>query len=297
MTEADDNWTIGRLLKWTEEYLLKVGSDSARLDAEVLLAHAKNCQRIELYAAFDEVASESLREQFRGLVKQRAAGTPVAYLVKTKEFYSLPFTVTPDVLIPRPETEFLVLRLLDLAKAISKEKKASPGNPITVVDVGTGSGIIAICAALYLPAAKVIAVDVSEAALEIAKANAERHKVSERIEFRKTSLLEGFSDRADIVASNLPYVSESEYAELDPTVRDHEPRLALVGGNDGTELIQELARQAVDVLGPQGWMILEISPMILERVTEVLGAGSFGNLRVTKDLAKLPRIVEAQLCR
>ncbi len=137
MTEQE-SWTIGRLLNWTTDFLREKGADSPRLDAEVLLAHARGCQRIELYTAFEEEAAEPLREMFRDLVRRRAAGTPVAYLVGHREFFSLAFQVSPDVLIPRPETELLVVRVLDLAKT-----QASSGT-LRLVDVGTGSGILAV---------------------------------------------------------------------------------------------------------------------------------------------------------
>ncbi len=136
-----DEWTIGRLLNWTADYLKQHGSESPRLEAEVLLAHARGCQRIELYTSFGDEADEALRTKFRALVKRRAEGVPVAYLVGHREFYSLDFRVTPGVLIPRPETELLVLAVLDLVKAMPGE------GTVNVADVGTGSGIVAIAAA------------------------------------------------------------------------------------------------------------------------------------------------------
>ena len=195
----DTEWTIGKLLEWTKEYLAKQGSDSARLDAEVLLAHARKCQRIELYTAFDEVASQQVRDSFRALVKRRAEGTPVAYLVEHREFYSLPFYVNSSVLIPRPETEFLVIRLLDIAKQQTESKE------YRVVDVGTGSGILAICAALYLPSSTVVAIDASPEALEVARKNAVQHNVADRIEFREGDLLSGCdpAERFDFVILDL----------------------------------------------------------------------------------------------
>ncbi len=149
-----DDWTIGRLLAWTTDYLKRQGADSPRLDAEILLAHARHCQRIELYTSFDQLADEPARETFRELVRRRAEGTPVAYLVGHKEFYSLSFRVSPDVLIPRPETELLVVRVLDIAKAYPADKAGvaeANASPFAIADVGTGSGIIAISAAKHLP--------------------------------------------------------------------------------------------------------------------------------------------------
>lgn len=289
MSEADE-WTIGKLLEWTKDYLSKHGSDSARLDAEVLLAHARNCQRIELYTAFDEVASQPVRDRFRSLVKLRSEGTPVAYLVESREFYSLPFYVNPSVLIPRPETEFLVIRLLDLAKLQDKEE-------FCILDVGTGSGIIAICAAIYLPKSKVVAIDISEDALAVAKKNAETHNVADRIEFRQGDLLDGLSsdEQFDFIASNPPYVSDSEYEELDTQVKDHEPRQALISGPQGTDHIDRLVPQAAKHLIPGGSLIMEISPMIRDSVTAIIdNSDSFSPLNVTNDLAKLARIVDSQ---
>jgi len=140
-----DPWTIGRLLKWTTDYLRTHNADSPRLDAEVLLSAARGCQRIELYTSFEEIPEESILSKMRGLVRQRAAGVPVAYLVGEREFYSLPFQVTPAVLIPRPETEYLVISLLDRVRENPIE-----GRVTDIVDVGTGSGILAVCAAKHV---------------------------------------------------------------------------------------------------------------------------------------------------
>src|SRR5882757_1408341 len=150
MTTTEDSWTVGRLLSWTIDYLSKHGAENPRLEAEVLLAHARNCRRIDLYTTFGDTASEDTRTAFRELVKRRAGGTPVAYLVGHREFYSLDFEVTPDVLIPRPETESLVVALLDRIK-----QRPAANSSIEIADVGTGSGILAVCAAKFIPAAHV----------------------------------------------------------------------------------------------------------------------------------------------
>ena len=202
-----ETWTVGRLLEWTADYLKRHGSESPRLDAEVLLAEVLHCQRIQLYTAFDTVPGDEARAAFREMVKQRAQGTSVAHLVGHREFYSLDFRVTPDVLSPRPETEFLVVALLDLAR------QRDAGQPVTICDVGTGSGIIAVCAAKHLPSAQVTAVDVSPAALEVARGNAAAHGVLERIEFLESNHLRPCLRTGvfDLVASNPPYVSEARW--------------------------------------------------------------------------------------
>lgn len=283
-----EQWTVGKLLTWTTDYLKKSGSENPRLDAEVLLAAARRCERIMLYTAFEEVVAEEVRAKFRDLVKRRAEGAPVAYLVGKREFYSLNLRVTPDVLIPRPETEFVVIAALDALKGIE--------SPV-VADVGTGSGAIAIAIAKHAAGARVTAIDTSEAALAIARQNAADQQVEERIAFLAGDLLAGLPAEPtfDIIASNPPYVSEAEFAELSPAVRDHEPRLALVGGETGTEIVARLIPQAAERLKAGGSLILEISPMIAAAVVELFAQdGRFEPALASKDLAGLLRIVQAK---
>ncbi|HWB13428.1 MAG TPA: peptide chain release factor N(5)-glutamine methyltransferase [Pirellulales bacterium] len=284
-----ETWTIGRLLQWTTQYLKQHGADSPRLDAEVLLAESLGCPRIQLYARFEEMPGEDTRTAFRELVRRRAEGTPVAYLVGRREFYSLSFRVTPDVLIPRPETEFLVIRLLDLAKPADAAW--------TVADVGTGSGVIGVCAAKYLPACRIVALDVSPKALDVAAANARDHGVDDRIEFVNSDLFAAVAPerKFDFVVSNPPYVAENELAALSRDVRDYEPRGALVAGSRGTELIARLIGEAGDRLKPGGWLLVEISPQIETAVRELVAAdGRFALEPTVKDLAGLARVVQAQ---
>ncbi len=287
-TASGETWTIGRLLTWTADYLKKQGSESPRLDAEVLLAFARGCQRIELYTAFSDIADDKLRTQFRDLVRQRALGTPVAYLVGRREFYSISFRVTPAVLIPRPETEFVVIEVLDRIKGLGDA---------AVADIGTGSGAIAVSVAKHAPRARVTAVDLSPAALEVARGNIVEQGLSDRVECVLGDLLEPLpaGTQFDVIASNPPYVSESEYASLARDVKDHEPRLALVGGPTGAEVIARLVSEAADRIRTGGFLIMEISPMILDRVKELAAADSRWRLAaVVKDLAGYPRVVTLQ---
>ena len=247
---AAETWTHGKLLEWTQDYLRDQGCENARLDAEVLLAEAAGCQRIDLYATFNEEATEECRVAYRELVRRRAEGTPVAYLVGRREFFSLMFRVTPDTLIPRPETEHLVVAALDWIKELRKQ---DPDQSVTVADVGTGSGIIAVCLAKHADNIQVVATDLSSAALEIAKKNATAHQVDDVIDFREGDLLAPLQgETVDLIVSNPPYVSQDELREADREVRDHEPHLALVGGPTGTEIIQRLVPQAVDCLLQEG---------------------------------------------
>lgn len=285
---SDEAWTVGRLLTWTNDWLAARGSESPRLDAEVLLAHVRGCPRIALYTAFDTVVPDTERGRFRELVKRRGEGEPVAYLVGSREFFSLPFAVTKDVLIPRPETEGLVVRVLDLGKDLPAPR---------IVDVGTGSGAIAVAVAKHLPKASLAAADLSPSALAVARANAERHGVADRIAFVASDLLAA-ADLAgpwDVIVSNPPYVCEDEYAALPRDVRDHEPKAALVAGPTGVELVARLAAEAVDRLAPGGWLVVEIGPSTVAAAEAALAAVTGLEPGPTlKDMAGLPRIVQAR---
>ena len=287
---TDAPWTVGRLLQWTAEFLKGRGSDSARLDAEILLAEALHCQRIQLYTTFEDVPSEEKRTAFREFVKQRAEGTPVAYLVGRREFYSLNFKVRPGVLIPRPETELIVVTVLDLAKQAAL---AAP----SIADVGTGSGILAVTLAKHLAGARCVATDINKVALEVAAENAQQHGVAERIEFKECDLLTGLdaAPTFDFIVSNPPYVSTAEYEKLPRDVKNYEPCEALLAGAKGTEVIERLLPQAVERLRPGGHLLIEISPMIHGAVQELLSAMAGWQPGPTvKDLARLPRVVQAR---
>jgi release factor glutamine methyltransferase len=295
-------WTVGRLLQWTADYLKGRGADSPRLDAEILLAEALACQRIQLYTAYEDVPPEDKRTAFRELVRQRAEGTPVAYLVGRREFYSLSFKVGPGVLIPRPESELIVVTLLDLAKQLPSPSPPAPlpkgeGRSLRIADVGTGSGILAVTIAKHLPAAQVVATDTSKVALEIAEENARRHGVAERIQWIECDLLEGIEAQPefDCIVSNPPYVSTAEYEKLPRDVKNFEPREALLAGPKGTEVIERLIVQAAERLRPGGHLLIEISPMIHGAVQELLAAVPCLQPGPTvKDLARLPRVVQAK---
>ncbi|TWT53179.1 Release factor glutamine methyltransferase [Rubripirellula amarantea] len=283
-----DPWTVLRLLEWTTDFFKKKGSDSPRLDAEVLLAHARECERIQLYTAFNEEPSEEQKIAFREMVRRRGEGTPVAQLVGAKEFYSMSFRVDENVLIPRPETEHLVIEALDLAKASKITER-----PLQIADIGTGSGVIAITIAKQLPTAELVAVDQSESALAIAKWNADKHQVADRIEFMQSDLLSAVESpaRFDIICSNPPYVTSAEYEELSPSVKDFEPKLALVSGPKGTEIIERILAEANTRLVDGGRLLIELSPMIADACQELAEEAGYGDIRFIKDLAGHKRIL------
>lgn len=284
-------WTIKRLLSWTTDFFREHGAGQSRLDAEILLSEALGCPRIELYTRFDEEPPETVRGIFRDWVARHAEGEPVAYLVGQKEFFSLKFEVTPAVLIPRPETEHLVTEAIDLIRD-------SKADSVPIIDVGTGSGCVAIAICKHAPQANMTACDISDAALDVARQNAQAQGVSERIDFVKSDLLTHVPQptRFHLIVSNPPYIGLSEKADLDKSVIDFEPHLALFStGPDGTETIQQLLEQSAERLELEGYLLFEISPMIAEHCCSLIQEHKSLQLeRVVKDLAGHARIVIAK---
>ena len=264
------------------------GIPGARLDAERLLAFELGKDRSYLLAHFQDPVSESHAESFFARVAERRRGKPLQYLLGWQEFRGLEFEVTPEVLIPRPETELLVDAAVE---------RFSDGNPV-LADVGTGSGCIAVAAAAALPGARVIATDFSEEALSVARRNASRHHVSERIQFLSGDLLLplgplGMEEKLDCVLSNPPYVAERDLPALQREVRDWEPRLALVAGITGFEVYERLLPQALRFLKPGGTLIMEIGYNMQREITGLFNAA--WNLEgIQEDFSGIPRIVVAQ---
>ncbi len=285
-TGSQDAWTVGRLLQWTSGWLRERGSDSPRLDAEVLLAWVLQCSRIDLYTRFDEVVEDEPRAAFRELVKRRGRGEPVAYLTGSKEFFSLAFRVTSDVLVPRPETESLVVRALDLCRSQTAPR---------IADVGTGSGAIAVALAKHLPQAEVTAIDISPAAVAIARENVETHGLAERVHVCEGDLLQSLpaGETFDLIVSNPPYIREDEFAGLPRDVRDFEPRGALVAGPRGVEPLERLVAMTAERLRPDGWLLVEIGPPAASE--EVLAAAVHLQAeRTLPDDAGIPRVIQAR---
>jgi release factor glutamine methyltransferase len=286
-----ESWTVGRLLNWTTDYLKRSGSESPRLDAEVMLAHVLKWQRVQLYTHFDNDVGEQSRSDFRELVRRRAQGAPVAYLVGRKEFFSLSFAVTPAVMIPRPESEFVVTEYLALTRHLEAPR---------CVDVGTGSGNLAIAAAYRQPHARFVAIDVSLAALKIARRNAVEHAVADRIDFR---LGEGLSPVAregpfDAILSNPPYIATDQIELLEPGVRHYEPKLALDGGLDGLGVVARLIVEGTRLLEPGGHLILEIGNDQEKPVRALIEAQPELCLAPTVyDHAQHPRVIRAVRAR
>lgn len=281
-------WTIQALLAWTTDFLAQKGIENPRADAQILLAHVLKCKKIDLVVRHDEQPSEAERTRFRELIQRRVAGWPVAYLVGSRDFYLLSFDVSPAVLIPRPDTETLVLEALAFLKPLT--------NP-TVLDIGTGSGCIAVSIAHQKKDARVVATDISPDALEVAKRNAVKHEVADRITFLHGDL---FAPRPagstfDLVVSNPPYIAGHEFAGLASDVRDHEPRVALDGGADGLAFYRRIAAGVGNVLKPSGKLLLEIGYAQEADVRAILGQRPELEVGPTlKDMAGHPRVVSAK---
>ncbi len=285
-------WTVLRLIRWTTNYLAGKGVARARLDAELLLADLLGLTRVELYLNYDRPLLSPELAGFRERVRRRAMFEPVAYIIGRKEFYSLELKVNPQVLIPRPETELLVDQALQLAQARLSGPEKEVG-PLRIVDLGTGCGAIVIALACNLPQAEFWALDLSESALETAGVNAAAHGLTERITFIKGDLLSPLKDQAGffhLIVANLPYVPRSAFNDMDPDVKDFEPRLALDGGEDGLDLIGEAIKQAHPLLRPQGALLLEIWPTHARRITEMGESGGYDQVSVFKDLSGRDRV-------
>ncbi len=263
-----DEWNIGRLLAWTTEYLAAQSVQEARLSAEVLLSHATARSRIELYTHFDDIPDQSVLDQFRGWVKRAAAREPIAYIVGEKEFFSLAFELTQDVLIPRPETETLVEVVLDHCQSA---KLLQP----KLLEIGVGSGCISVAVLVQCTDAMVVATDIAESALTIAKRNAERHDVADRMVLVEADKFDIPADSIpdggfDVVMSNPPYVRADEVDTLEPGVKDFEPHCALTDGADGLSFYEVIGQDCASLLKPDGLVVVEIGDDMAAQVIEVV---------------------------
>lgn len=293
-TSAAETWTTRRLLHWTTEFFTRKSLDSPRLCAELLLAHVIGCERMRLYMETERPAAPEELKTLRGLVERAGRHEPVQYLLGEAWFYTRPFAVTPAVLIPRPATERIVEEVLQTARAGAQQETA-----MTVIDIGTGSGILAVTLAAVLPAARIIATDICAEALAVARGNAARHGVTDRIEFVEGSLLEPLADRrppvrADVLVSNPPYISDSEWDDVAPNVRDYEPALALRAGADGLDILRPLIAEAHHFIRPGGRLLLEIAASQEAAVNSLAAVNpALSSVRVLKDYEDLPRVLSA----
>lgn len=282
----EEVWTVREVLNGTRDCFRKAGITPARFEAENLLAQALEVERLQLYLHPERTLTLEERGRLRQLVSLRRAGTPLQYLIGSTEFYNCRLRVDGRVLIPRPETEQLVERVL----------ADHQGRPLgRTLDLGTGSGAIAIALALARPDEKIIASDRSAAALQLARENAARNGVAERIDFRCSNWFAELPDIFDLIIANPPYISSQELAQLPSEIRAHEPSLALNGGADGLEALRQIVQDAPVHLRPGGHLYLEIGAGQAPAVEQLLSEGSgFTALAIHEDLAGHPRFVRAQ---
>lgn len=282
--------TIDALLAKGSAALAAAGVGTPRLDAELLLAAAYGVDRTALYVRDREPVPATCAQTFRGMLERRRRREPLQYIVGRQEFWSLDFVVTPDVLVPRPETELLV----ELALGVLRGVGARHAVPPRLCDVGTGSGCIAVALATELPGADVWALDDSTAALAVADGNARRHGVAERMRFVRSDLFSSVSSQLfDVVVSNPPYLTANDLADMQPEV-SFEPRSALDGGSDGLAVIRRLLTTAPEYLVGGGWLLVEIGATQAAAVEDAARAAGFTTVSIHADYAGLPRVLMAR---
>ena len=282
-------WTVLQLLDWTVNYLLEKSFEDARLQTERLLAHALNLSRIELYTNFDRPLTSDELAEFKILLKRRLSHEPLQYIIGSTEFMSLDFNINPNVLIPRPETEVLVEQVIKYC-----ENRFSADETVKILDIGTGSGCIAVSLAHYITDADVSAVDNSEQALETAKINAEQHHV--KIDFHEIDAVKPwpveFLQSFHVVVSNPPYVSYQEFEQLPAEIKEFEPKQSLLGGNDGLEFYRKFSTILPTLLLDNSTAFFEIGEKQASSVSHIFSDAGFQNVQVINDLAGRNRVVK-----
>lgn len=286
---TEQSWTLGALLDWTARHLAQKNVEHPRLDAEVLLAHAAGCKRIDLYGVrHGDEATTDVRQTYRDLIRRRLEGCPVAYLVGRKEFYGLELNVSPAVLIPRPDSEHVVMECVAHAKT-----RTGPA----ILDVGTGSGNLALAIAKHLPTARVTTIDLSPDALEVARGNAAKLNLADRVRFLQGDLFAPLAEdeRFDVIVSNPPYIAAADMPSLPIGVRQYEPHLALNGGPDGFAVFDRLIDQARRHLIPNGLLIVEIgAPQEEPARARLTTLPEYHLMPTIRDYSGHPRVLRAE---
>ncbi len=289
---VEESWTVLKLLDWTKDYFKRHNVSEPRSSAELLLAHVLSQDRLFLYLNYDRPMEAQELSAYRACIERRLTGEPSQYITGTQEFWSLPLRVNPDVLIPRPETEVLVEAVLNFVR----HDPVAEAN-LSIIDLGTGSGAIAIALARELPGAKIVAVDLSLPALHVARENAKRNQVEEQLYFVQSDIytgIPGASEKFSLVVSNPPYVSHAEFNQLPREIRDYEPRSALDGGPDGLAAVRRLIMAVPEVLRPGGGLLLEMGAGQVETVsTLVLESQKYKSFRILKDYSGIDRVLVA----
>lgn len=282
--------TILDVLNKSAEFLEKKGIESARTNAEILLADILGCKRLDLYLQYQKPLSKNETDKYRDYIQRRAEFEPLQYITGKVEFYGMDFFVTKDVLIPRPETEILIESVID-----SFDEK----NSLRVLDIGTGTGIIPIVLGKNYPEFKLFAMDVSEEALEVAKKNAEKHNLKERINFFKRDIFQELkksgNQKFDLIISNPPYVSISEYKTLQKEITEYEPKEAVTDKNDGFLFYNRIAEVGRTLLEQNGFIFFEVGKDQAEGVKKILEVKGYKNIQSRKDYLEIERVIIAQI--
>lgn len=285
---TDQRWTVLSLVEWSTNYLIEHGFDEARLHAELLLAHVLQCTRLQLYMNFDRPLTADELSAYRSLFKRRLTHEPLQYIIGETEFMGLPISINLEVLIPRPETEQLVEHAISIIRAVEKES-------VDVLDIGTGSGNIAIAIAKLAPKTLVTSLEVSPAALNLAQQNVERNAVK-NVSLVRGDVFEAFlPDRVfDVIISNPPYISIEEHSKLEPEVRDFEPHLAVTDGADGYRFIRRICDVAFHKLREGGSLLMEIAYNQSDQTMAIAESAGLAEVRVLADFSGNPRILVAE---
>jgi release factor glutamine methyltransferase len=280
--------TIIDAIKLTTEYLDKKQIESPRVNAEILLAEVLNCKRINLYLSFDKPLNDLELTKYRELIKKRSNHTPLQYIIGNVEFYGLKLLVDESVLIPRPETELLVETII---------KKHQQTNNLKILDIGSGSGNISLALAKSLPGSLITGIDISQNAIGVSLKNLELNKI-ENVEFKQFDILINDPEslgKFDIIVSNPPYVSLSDYNELEPELKDFEPRIALTDNLDGTSFYKVIAQKSEVLLNKPGFLYFELGKGLNDRVAYIMENQKFSNITIIKDYSGIERIIFGEL--
>jgi release factor glutamine methyltransferase len=305
------SWTILATLRWTADYFRAKGVPEARASAEILLAHTLGVSRLDLYLRYDQPLNPDELARFKALMVRRREGEPVAYLTGHREFWSLDFRVTPAVLIPRPETETLVAAVLEAAKSLAPDLDPAPvteplsgtwnlkpgTSALWGAEIGVGSGAVVIALAKEWPHMAWVGLDISGPALAVARDNARRHAVHPRVHFLQADLLTALKPAAAfaVLVANLPYVPRAEWERLPREIKAFEPAGALLGGEDGLDLIRPLIRQAPEYLKGGGWVLLEVGDQQTPQVAALMEeTGAYDRIDTIKDFNGTERVVRAR---
>jgi release factor glutamine methyltransferase len=293
IASVQKTWTVLEIINTTTGYLKEKGIDDARLNAELLLAHVLGCRRIDLYANFDKPVKESEREHYKSLLKRRLAHEPLQYIVGETEFMGLRFSVDRRVLIPRRETEVLVEKTIEICRQFPEGAES-----ISVLDIGTGCGNIAVSVAKFVGNVYATGIDNSDEALEVARKNVENHNLAGRVTLERVDILHNsihsIGEPFDLVVSNPPYVSRDEFKNLQPEIREYEPRSATFDGSDGLTFYRRISEIGRQLLKGGGFLIFEVGFGQSAQVQEILRKNGYVQIQVNKDYSGIERVVSAR---